>query len=154
MLIFHYLLQISWCSDADYSLLIPALCYMPTFYISVRPMRFLVREGRTPWVIPRPAPSAPQERCVQMLTVLGSRPVSRGPTPWPGRRPVWTVLLGTPVLRLTPLSRSSVSREPTHWPRPRSVHRAPQGCKYITYRGIQLLFHSVVISIIYILWVY
>lgn len=87
---------------------------MPIFYISAHPMRFLVREGRTPWVIPRPAPSVPRERCVQTLTVRGSRPVSRGPTPWPGRRPVWTVPQGTPVLRLTPLSRSSVSREPTH----------------------------------------
>lgn len=87
---------------------------MPIFYISAHPMRFLVLEGRTPWVIPRPAPSVPQERCVQTLTVRGSRPVSRGPTPWPGRRPVWTVPQGTPVLQLTPLSRSSVSREPTH----------------------------------------
>lgn len=77
-------------------------------------MRFLVLVGRTLWVIPHPAPSVPRERCVQTLTVLGSRPVSRGPTPLPGPQPVWTVPLGTPVPRLTPLSRSSVSREPTH----------------------------------------
>lgn len=77
-------------------------------------MRFLVQEGHTPWVIPRPVPSVPQERCVRTLTVQGSRPVSRGPTPWPGHRPVWTVPQGMPVPRLTPPSRSSVSQAPIH----------------------------------------
>lgn len=52
----------------------------PWFLISARPMRFLVREGPILLVIPPPVPSALRERCVLMLTVPESRPVSRGPT--------------------------------------------------------------------------
>lgn len=133
--LYHY--QFSKCSHTDFLSVCANLLYvyMSIFSFPARPMRFLVQEGHTPWVIPRPVPSVPQERCVRTLTVQGSRPVSRGPTPWLGRRPVWTVLQGMPVPRLTPPSRSSVSQAPTHWPKPQSVHHAPQDCKYIVHHS-------------------
>lgn len=108
--------QVSKCLYADFLSVCANLLYvyMSIFSILARPMRFLVQEGHTPWVIPRPVPSVTQERCVRTLTVQGSRPVSRGPTPWPGHRPVWTVPQGMPVPRLTPPSRSSVSQAPIH----------------------------------------
>lgn len=132
---YHY--QVSKCSYADFLSVCANLLYvyMSIFSFPARPMRFLVQEGHTPWVIPRPVPSVTQERCVRTLTVQGSRPVSRGPTPWPGHRPVWTVPQGMPVPRLTPPSRSSVSQAPTHWPKPQSVHHAPQDCKYIVHHS-------------------
>lgn len=78
-----FIYQFSICLCADFLKEYVSFLYVhkPIFFISARPMRFLVQEGHTPWVTPRPVPSVPRERCVRMLTVRGYRPVSRGPTP-------------------------------------------------------------------------